>query len=136
MSKFKRENLFRLWPVSLNAHTDGGACRGDHILIAGRVENGKSLVSINMACGFAYDGHKVLYIGNEDAPQRMLSRFMSRLSGMTNDEMAKNPAKAEDKLSKMGFNNLTFVGMPPNSSLDQIDALIDKLSPDAPLATI
>ena len=130
LAPLDRKNLFRLWPLSLNEHTDGGACRGDHILISGRVENGKSLVSINLACGLAYDGHKVLYIGNEDSPKRMVPRFVSRLSGMTKEEMRANPAGAQSRLQRMGYNNIIFVGLPPNSSLDQIDALVDKYQPD------
>jgi archaellum biogenesis ATPase FlaH len=130
LAPLARENLFRLWPLSLNEHTDGGACRGDHILISGRVENGKSLLSINLACGLAYDKHKVLYIGNEDSPKRMIPRFVSRFTGMTKDELRANPAAATARLDRMGYNNLIFVGLPPNSSLDQIDALVDKYQPD------
>jgi hypothetical protein len=83
-----------------------------------------------MACGLAYDGHKVLYIGNEDAPQRMIPRFVNRFTGMTKDELRANPDKAQIKLEKMGYGNLIFVGMPPNSTLDQIDSLLDKYKPD------
>ena len=130
LAPLDRENLFRLWPLSLNEHTDGGACRGDHVLISGRVENGKSLLAINLACGLAYDKHKVLYIGNEDSPKRMIPRFVSRFTGMTKDELRANPDTAEARLDRMGYNNLIFVGLPPNSSLDQIDALVDKYHPD------
>jgi archaellum biogenesis ATPase FlaH len=131
LDPLKRENLFRLWPLSLNEHTDGGAARGDHILVSGRVENGKSLLVINMACGFAFDKHKVLYIGNEDSAQRMLPRFVSRLTGWTKDELrVKDPRDVDAKLNKMGWSNLTFVSLPPSSTLDQIEMLVDKYIPD------
>jgi archaellum biogenesis ATPase FlaH len=130
LAPLERKNLFRLWPLSINEHTDGGAGRGDHILISGRVENGKSLLSINLACGLAYDKHKVLYIGNEDSPKRMIPRFVNRLSGMTRDELRANPELAQSKLERMGYNNIIFVSLPPNSTLDQIDALVVKHNPD------
>lgn len=103
------EQPFRLYPRSLHDKTDGGATHGDHIVISGRVENGKSLVSINLACGLAHDGHRVLYVGNEDSPKRMIPRFVSRFSGMTKHQIIANRDVALRKARDNGYSNLIYI---------------------------
>lgn len=126
----KRENLMPLFPASLNELTDGGATRGDHILIAGRVENGKSLVAVNLASGLCFSGKRVLYIGNEDAPARMIPRFVSRLTGLTKQQILQDYKKAQQLADKRGFKNLIFVNA-HDCSLNHIDNWLSKYKPDA-----
>lgn len=126
----QRENLMPLFPASLNELTDGGATRGDHILIAGRVENGKSLVAVNLASGLCFSGKRVLYIGNEDAPARMIPRFVSRLTGLTKQQIIQDYKSAQNKANKRGFNNLIFINA-RECSLNHIDNWLSKYKPDA-----
>lgn len=115
-----KEGLMRLRPLALNEKLDGGACKGDHILISGRVENGKSLVAINMAAGLAHDGYRGMYVGNEDGPRRMRPRFLSRFSGMTKHEMAQDLDKALFVARENGYDNIVFAGQAPASPLSPV----------------
>lgn len=125
----ERKNLIPIYPHALNEKIDGGAVKGDHIVIAGRVEEGKSLFAINMACGFCRDGYRVLYVGNEDSPQRMLPRFLSRMSGLTKFELAREPEEAERIARSKGWENLIFASI-PSGTFSQIEGLIDNHNPD------
>jgi archaellum biogenesis ATPase FlaH len=129
LAPLKRENLLPLFPSSLNELTDGGATKGDHILIAGRVENGKSLFAINLAAGLCYSGKRVLYIGNEDAPARMLPRFVSRLTGLTKQQIMQDYKGTQEKANKRGLNNLIFINA-RECSLNHIDNWLSKYKPD------
>ena len=115
-----RDGLMRLRPLVLNEKTDGGACKGDHIVICGRVENGKSLFAINMAAGLAGDGWRGLYVGNEDGPRRMRPRFLSRFSGWTKHEIARDPDGALEIANSRGFGNIVFASQEPNSSMQAV----------------
>jgi len=122
------EQPFKLHPLSLHEKTDGGATHGDHIVISGRVENGKSLLAINLASSLCHDGHKVLYLGNEDSYKRMLQRFVSRFSGMTKDQCVQNPKEAMAKAIKNGYKNLVFLSAAGGTPAD-IEKLVVKHKP-------
>lgn len=123
------ENLMHLYPKSLNDAVGGGVPRGAHILIFAPPEVGKSMLCINMACGFLHEGRRVLYIGNEDAPELMLLRVKSRLTGMTRNEILENPALADERAERHGFNNLVFAAPSPGTIRD-VGALCDEHEPD------
>lgn len=129
LKAFDRDNLIRVYPSSLNEKLGGGVVPGTQIAIYAPTEVGKSLVSINAACGFLRDGHRVLYCGNEDPAMSMLSRFYSRLSGMTRDEMMNQKAEARRRAYDNGFGNLVFYEMSPGSIFD-IKKMVDKYEPD------
>ena len=116
-------------PKTLNQHLGGGLGPGDSVLIFGPPEVGKSAISINAACGYLIQGKRVLYIGNEDAPQRMLPRFLSRLTKMPKAQMIANSAQAMELARERGYNNLAFVHMSPGS-FGEIVSEIDKFKPD------
>jgi KaiC/GvpD/RAD55 family RecA-like ATPase len=122
-------NLIRIYPKVLNDLLDGGAMRGDHILISGRVEEGKSLMSINISMGCIMDGHKVLYIGNEDSPMRLRPRFVARLTEMTKNDQVQDPARAEALLKEKGADRFTFAAI-PEGTFAQIEGLIRTYRPD------
>jgi archaellum biogenesis ATPase FlaH len=123
------ENLLRLHPASLNDALGGGAPKGAHILIFAPPEVGKSLLSINIACGFLHDGRTVLYVGNEDPAVLMMLRVKSRLSGLTRTEILSNPDHADAIAEKHGFNNLVFASLSPGSMRD-LEELCDEYRPD------
>jgi len=122
------EREFILYPKSLQERTRG-AGRGHHILIYARPEAGKSLVSINLGATQAKNGHRVLYIGNEDPPSDMLLRFISRLSGMNRDEAIADMDTAYAKAMENGYGNLIFIPMAPGT-IPQIVKAVQKYTPD------
>lgn len=123
-----RENLIKLYPHVLNERVEGGVPRGTSIAIYSRPEVGKSLLSINMSAGFCRDGHKTLYIGNEDPSSQMLLRFISRMSGMNKYQVIKSPREAHSKALEKGYRNLIFASLSPGT-LKEIEKLISKYEP-------
>ena len=102
---------------------------GDHILVYAAPETGKSLTAITMACGFAYQKKKVLYIGNEDPAMRMIGRIKSCLSGMTKEQRDTKPAECDARAKARGFDNIVFVELSPGSLRD-VELLITEHKPD------
>ena len=102
---------------------------GDHILVYAAPETGKSLTAITMACGFAYQKKKVLYIGNEDPAMRMIGRIKSCLSGMTKEQRDANPDECDARAKARGFDNIVFVELSPGSLRD-VEQLIAEHKPD------
>lgn len=100
---------FPLLPKSLNDRLDGGVRRQDHIGVVARPNVGKSLFCINLASGMLTRGHRVLYIGNEDAQKKMRLRMVVRLSGLNKFEVAEHPQEAIAKAIVKGGENFTFV---------------------------
>lgn len=129
LASFEKENLIKVYPSALNEKLGGGLVPGTQVAIYAPTEVGKSMVSINMACGFLKEGHKVLYCGNEDPAMAMISRFYSRLSGMDRDEMMLNRAEARKRAVANGFDNLIFYEMSPGSLYD-IKKMVEKYKPN------
>lgn len=122
---------FRFRPKPVQDFTGGGD-RGDHILIFGRPNSGKSLFTINLVSGWLHDGHKVLYIGNEDRMERMLFRFICRLSNQSSVDLKENPQLLEqaiDKAAQHGMNNLVFKSLAPGT-FKEIETLAKRHNPD------
>jgi len=129
LNAFERENLIRVYPTALNDVLGGGVVRGTQIAIYAPTEVGKSMVSINIASGFLHQGLKVLYCGNEDPAYSMISRFYSRLSNMSREDMALNRPEARKRAYDNGFGNLVFYEMSPGSIFD-IKRMLDRYEPD------
>ncbi len=129
LQAFERDNLIEVYPSSLNEELGGGLVRGTQVAIYAPTETGKSMLSINIACGILHQGYKVLYCGNEDPAYSMLARFYARLSGMTRDEMALDRATARKRAYQNGYQNLIFYDMAPGSIFD-INRMIERYEPD------
>lgn len=125
----RAENLVKLYPNSLNEAVGGGVPRGAHILLYALPEIGKSATSINLACGMARDGHKVLYIGNEDPYQLMLLRIVSRMSMWTTDQVKADPQQAQERARHNGYDNIVFASLAPGS-LGDVRRLMERYEPD------
>ena len=123
------ENLIKVYPESLNEKLDGGVVPGTQMAVYAPTEVGKSLVTINMACGFIHEGRKVLYCGNEDPARMMLMRVYSRLSGMDRAALLADPALARQRAIDNGFRNLIFYDMAPGSLLD-IRRAVERYKPE------
>lgn len=122
-------NLLKVYPTSLNDRLDGGAHRGHHIVVYARPETGKSATVINMSCGFARQGKRVLYFINEDRPEDIIIRHVSNLSSMNKHEVRDNARKAQDIAINHGWDNIIVVNAAPGTP-GQIKAYIDKYAPD------
>lgn len=126
---YQKENLIRVFPEQLNDVLEGGVVPGTQIAIYAPTEVGKSMLAITMAAGFLREGRKVLYLGNEDPAKAMLLRFYTNLSGMTKDEIIRDPRAAKELAVQNGYNNLVFKEASPGSLFD-IKRAIDKHQPD------
>ena len=128
LETFKKENLIQLYPKSLNEKVEGGVIRQTHICVFARPEVGKSLFCINLACGFAIQGLKVLYLCNEDPVRSIALRSVSRLSGKTRREIEADPRAAEQAATEKGYKNIVFSS--EFSTADDVRRLTAKYAPD------
>lgn len=128
-ARLSRENLIPLHPRSLNAKCDGGAARGDHIIIFGRPEAGKTLFTVNLVGGFLRDGYKVLYIGNEEDTYKTRARIVCNLSGATKHQREQEPERSSAIAAEKGLGNLRILHMNPGT-IAEIDEIMSEVRPD------
>lgn len=122
------ENRIKFSPPELQAAT-GGCLRGHHILIFGRPDMGKSTVATELIYGFLSQGLRVMYVGNEDPPVDLMSRFISRLLGRPIEQIQRNKAKASKLLMQRNWDKFYFVEMYPGT-LKEIKAKVEEIRPD------
>lgn len=125
---FDKSGLIELWPKALNDRVDGGAKPGHHILVFAPTEMGKTLMVINMVAGFLKNGHKVLYIGNEDPAPDILMRVMTRMTGLTKYQIMEKPDEAQALLDQRNWNKFVLAALAPGN-FSQIQKLVEKHSP-------
>lgn len=119
----------RLHPASLNSRSRGGALPGHHIVIFGRPEQGKTLFAVNLTAGFLRDGHKVLYIGNEDPIDEIKMRVLCNLANCSEDQAVNEPEKALRIAEGRGLGLLTMVHMHPGSA-HEVESLVKEHGPE------
>ncbi len=125
-----KDNLFKVYPKSINDILEGGVVRGTSIAIFARPECGKSLFAINMAAGFLSGGKRVMYVGNEDSSTAMRLRIIGRMTGLTKFEILSDTTKSLELARGRGYENLVYVDAHPGT-LSILDSLIQKYKPDA-----
>lgn len=103
-----------LAPKPLHEATDG-AMPGDAIIIFARPEVGKTALCCTLMAGFAYRGLNGIFFSNEEPTERVATRFMSCLTGMTAQEIADNPDKAHHLLNTRGYANVRFIRLQQNN---------------------
>jgi KaiC/GvpD/RAD55 family RecA-like ATPase len=123
-----RENRIPLAPNSLNRKAGGGAVPGDHIVIFGRPEAGKTLFTVNMAAGFLKMGHTVLYVGNEESTYKTRARIVCNLANCTTEQLEQDSAKAHRIARKRGLDLLRICHMEPGS-IPEIEELLREIKP-------
>jgi hypothetical protein len=87
-----QDSRIPILPQSLNVRVGGGVLPGQHILIFGRTEIGKSSFVINLMAGFIRQRQKVLYVGNEDEINGVKARLLCRIIGKSHQEAERDPA--------------------------------------------
>ena len=101
---------------------------GDHVIVFGPVNGGKSCVAIQTACDYAYDDFTVLYIGNEDPADRMVLRFVCNLTGETLEEVREDEDYYTEVAKENGYDNIIFKELSPGSVTD-VRRLCEKFKP-------
>lgn len=124
-TEYDPASFLQLMPMSLNDRLDGGLKGGHHVVAYARPEAGKSMFAINAACGFARQGHKGLYLINEDRPKDIILRITSNLTGMTKHQIRDDPKLADSKARAIGFENITVVSAAPGTVF-QIEEQLSK----------
>jgi hypothetical protein len=127
--KVGKENRIPIAPLSLNAKCDGGALPGHHIIIFGRPEAGKSMVSINMAYGFMKQKKRGLYVGNEDQIDILKSRMLSRVTRMPFAEAEANREKALRLYRARGGEDYILMSQLAHGT---VDAIARRIEADGP----
>jgi len=100
------EQYIKLWPKSLNDRLDGGALRGHHILLFARPETGKTLVSLNLCCGFLHQKLGVLVVANEEPAADIRDRLRGRLLKTSKSWVRQNRAQAAERLAGASLGEL------------------------------
>lgn len=124
------ENRIELAPRALNKRCKGGAVGGDHIIVFGPTEIGKSLFCINMAAHFIRRKQTVLYVGNEDKIEKIRSRIVSNLTNMTFEECEADVREAKKIARSRGLEEgrLKMVHTKPGT-MSKVDEWCDEHRP-------
>lgn len=121
------------WPFFLDRlhKVCGGLGPGIFAIIAGRVESGKTCLSVSMAAdpnGFAANGALVHYYGNEESAMRTQARAFMCYTGMPLHQLDINREEAKAQYTKIK-DNLKFFEC-RDRSLAELNAHIEKYKPD------
>jgi replicative DNA helicase len=119
---------FNIETLSRNVYGIGPSEFG---IIFARPETGKSALAISLCAapgGFAQQGAKVLYLGNEEKTTRTKLRAIQACSGMTREEIAANPDLAKSKY--ISIQDRIIMKDVQEWDLDMIDGYCEKVSPD------
>lgn len=103
--------------------------QGDHIVVFGPVNGGKSAVVIQIAGDYLYDGLKVLYVGNEDPADRMVLRMVCNIVGQSLSEVEGDMDGYTDEARDSGYSNFIFKELAGGTVTD-IERLCTKFKPD------
>jgi archaellum biogenesis ATPase FlaH len=101
------------------------------IIMAGPVNSGKSCMGLSFTFGpggFAEQGARCVYVGNEENRKRLMLRAMSCYTGMTRDEILDEPEKAQriyDKIKEQAIMVLN-----PVTNFSELTHITNKLRPD------
>ena len=128
-NRFDEHGSWHLAPRELDVRIKGGVRYGHHIVIGARPERGKTLFGIALTACFARQGAKVLYTCNEDPVEDIILRFMSCLTGLTEDKLFEDPDEAMRLAREAGYDNVVFASLSPGTPRD-VEALCRRHKPD------
>ncbi len=124
-----RGNRIAIQPQKLVDQTNGGGLPGHAVLIFGRSDAGKSTFTLNAVGGFVKQKKRTLYVGNEESINIQKARMRNHLSGMSNEEIEKNPKQANDLARKRAGDYLHMVHL-HKGSIDDINRLASIYEPE------
>lgn len=125
----QEQKHIKVFPKALNDRLRGGLLPGHHVILFARPEMGKTLFLVNMTYGFLKQGLKVLYVANEEPITDIALRILSRLTGMTEDEMREHPEKANEVSTSRGIGNLYLKRLTPGT-VSEVEGLVCDVEPD------
>jgi hypothetical protein len=124
-----QERRIPILPTALNIRVGGGVLPGQHILIFGRTEIGKSSFVINLMAGFIKQRQRVLYVGNEDEINAVKFRLMCRVTGKTAQEVEATKAESISLYRARGAEDLCrLVHMQPGT-IEAIEKEVGEFKP-------
>jgi len=121
------------WPINIRNVRDKlfGPGPGDFWIIFARPETGKTAFAISLACspgGFCEKGAKVLYLGNEEDVVRTKLRAIMSYSGMSKEEIIKNPKGALQSYSLIA--DRMIMQKIQGWDMNRVASYIEKIQPD------
>ena len=120
--------VVRVAPAGLQQRV-GGMAAGDSMVVYARPEMGKTAFVVNLGSVVANDGHRVLYLGNEEPVVRTMRRFVSRLCGQTVEYCEEHWEGALAAAKRRGYDRIKFKHLEPGS-LAEIEAAIIAARPN------
>lgn len=124
-------DLIMLHPA-LKPYIGRGVKRGHNITIFGRPNSCKSMLALDIAANGLYNGHKVLYVANEEPAQDITLRLLARLTGIALDDLKEYPearSKAFAKARDRGYERWTLLHKGSITARD-IQRQMARLNPD------
>ena len=115
--------------LSMAKALGGGPKRKNHMLILARPEAGKTAFCITLVSGFIKEGHKVLYITNEEVPEDYIIRLMCCVVGRKEEIIRGNWDKAVSAALARGYGNLVLASLCPGTP-KEIEDLVKEYEPD------
>jgi replicative DNA helicase len=120
------------WKFNIESLADKvpGVGPGCLAVIGARPETGKTGFGVSLIAGpggFAWQGAKILYVGNEESGARTQARMVMAAAGVDQHTLLKDPKKHCQEFYKIR-DNITFKD--GDTSLAQVDNLCRKLKPD------
>lgn len=113
---------------SLNDRLGGGLLPGHNVTVFARTEAGKTAFALTLACGFAKQGLRVLYVINEDPAPDLMVRAIQMAARKSREELAAHPEQAERSALAAGVGNLYIRELCPGT-LSEIERLVRKYEP-------
>jgi archaellum biogenesis ATPase FlaH len=101
------------------------------IILAGPVNSGKSCMGLSFTYGpngFAEQGARCVYVGNEENRKRMMLRAISCYTGMSRDEITENPEYAQKVFEKIKGN--TMMVLNSVTAFSELTHITHKFKPD------
>lgn len=129
IEEMHEDGQWNLAPKSLGNRLKGGLRAGHSVIVAARPERGKTLFGTSMNAGFLAQGAKTLYLGNEDPIPDLIMRLVSCLSGLTEEQIRRDPEAALEEARQYGYDNCVFAGLSPGT-LYEVEALVRRHKPD------
>lgn len=127
--KVGQSNRIPLAPTRLNAHINGGALPGHHIVVFGRPEMGKSSFSVNLATVMAANGQRVLYVGNEDQIDNLKARALARAANMTLEQAEADQEAAFAAYERRGLEERLLFSQLSKGSVEALRARVEEWKP-------
>lgn len=125
-----KEGLIKLLPAALDRACKGKTKAGHHIVLFARPETGKTALTLTVAWGLCLQSLPVILFGNEEPVRDTILRAQCCFTGMTEEQIIADPAKAQGLLDKRGWKYLRFIPLSPGTP-KQIEMYVKRYKPAA-----